>query len=106
MIVEETEKIEVIDKIRTSIVCDVCKKTIAKRGEVGTNFLELIISTREKGSENHNSFEQLEICSDDCLKIKFEEYLKTKHDKSYFGVSGNHSDNYLYYKNEVIKLNE
>ena len=95
MIVEEERKHEVVNRINTKIICDVCKKTIAEIGGKGRHFYELTTGHHEWGNDSVDSIEQFEICSDECLRVKFEEYLKDRYDTSYFDVSSDHSNYYL-----------
>lgn len=71
--------------VKETICCDICKKEIDK------GYWELTTGHHDWGNDSCESIEHFDICSEDCLRIKFDEYVKD---------SGRNNYNTMYFEVE------
>lgn len=72
MIIYEEKVVTKIERTMSKVVCDVCGKEINK-GDIG---YEVTTSHNDWGVESDESVICKDICSDECLRKEFEEYMK------------------------------
>lgn len=75
------------DLVEYKVFCDVCKKEIKQRESnsvkgdyVTESFYKVTTSHSDWGNDSVDSVESKDICSDECLKVLFEEYLDSGSD--------------------------
>ena len=97
------------DLVEYKVFCDVCKKDITHRESkftkgdyVTEEFYKVTTSHRDWGNDSIDSVECKDVCSDECLKVLFDEYLdsrsstkeiKVEKDSNYYALSS--IENYL-----------
>ena len=69
MKVYERKETTVVKDVWVKTICDVCKKETAER------FFAVTTGHHEWGNDSEESVETKDICSVECLKQEFEEYL-------------------------------
>lgn len=69
---------EVVKTIRTpdKIICDVCGKEIVTREKPKSEYWELGTQHHDWDSDSCESYEHYDLCSVECVRKKFEDYLK------------------------------
>lgn len=69
----ETKTHTVTEKVLVKEIryCDVCKKEITVN-----SYWELTTHHNDWGNDSIESYEYFDVCSKDCMRKKFEEYLK------------------------------
>lgn len=65
--------------VKETRYCDVCKNEIAKEKE----YWELTTHHNDWGNDSAGSYEHFDVCSKDCMRKKFEEYLEESGDERY-----------------------
>lgn len=69
----ETKTHTVTEKVlvKETRYCDVCKKEITAK-----SYWELTTHHNDWGNDSIESYERFDVCSKDCMRKKFEEYLE------------------------------
>lgn len=70
----EEKAVPVIKSVLVKITCDICDKEISEED----NYYEVVTSHSDWGNDSHESLEEFDICSEECLKKQFDEYLDFK----------------------------
>ncbi len=66
-------------KVGETMVCDVCGKEIPHR----TGYWRLTTHHNDWGNDSIDSYENMDICSPECLRKKFDEYIIESTEKGY-----------------------
>jgi hypothetical protein len=77
----ETKKVE--KKVLSKVTCDVCKKEIKK----GEEYYNVTTHHNDWGNDSVDSFKDFDICSDDCLKVKFVEFVKAQEETKHIDIA-------------------
>lgn len=73
---EITKMITKKEKITEQIICDVCGKVIADANKPKIRYWELTTHHTDWGEDSVFSYEYFDLCSQDCIKTKLEEYIE------------------------------
>lgn len=72
--------------VKETTCCDVCEREI----ETNTGYWTLVTGHNDWGNDSYESIENFDICSEDCLRKKFDEYvlhsMRTNHNTEYFEI--------------------
>lgn len=74
---EITKMITKKGKITEQIICDVCGKIIADVNKPKIRYWELTTHHTDWGEDSIYSYEYFDLCSQDCIRTKLEEYLES-----------------------------
>lgn len=77
------KEIKETKRILTKVTCDVCNREI----EPSSPFYDVTTHHYEWDNDSIESFKHYQICSDECLKVKFKEYLCLDIDSKYVEIS-------------------
>ncbi|MBU3186520.1 hypothetical protein [Clostridium estertheticum] len=78
----DKEEVTCFKEILVETTCDLCKQEIP----TDSYYYEVITGHNDWGHDSVDSIEKFDICSDECLKKKFNEYLEESSKTKYIEI--------------------